>query len=200
MFTGIVEETGCVESLTPTKRSVRLSISSRKIAEGLRKGDSVAINGTCLTVAERRRGVLVFDVLRETLKRTNLRLLRTGDAVNLERSLRYGARMSGHFVTGHVDGTGRIKRIEKRGRDFYLEITAPKSVMDSVLLKGSIAVDGISLTVAEVSTKSFAVWIIPHTRRVTNLSGRKAGDLANLEADLLGKYALKFLKRSSRSH
>jgi riboflavin synthase len=173
---------------------VRLTVSARKIRRGLRVGDSVAVNGTCLTVTTVKGGRFTFDVLKETLRRTNLRGLKPGSTVNLERSLQFGKRVSGHFVTGHVDGVGRIKSWEKRGRDFYLKITGPSKVTRFIIPKGSIAVDGISLTVAEVYPKSFAVWIIPHTRQVTNLAGRAVGDVVNLEADLLGKYALKFLK------
>lgn len=195
MFSGIVEETGRVVSLTATPRSVRLAIASRALTR-VPVGGSVAINGVCLTVAACRRGARQFDVLRETMRRTNLRFLRAGDTVNLERSLKLGTRLGGHFVTGHVDAVGRIRRWEKRGRDYFLEITAPQSVMNLTLRKGSIAVDGISLTVAEVKPRSFSAWIIPHTRAVTNLRARKIGDAVNLEADVLGKYAQKFLAKT----
>jgi riboflavin synthase len=141
-----------------------------------------------------------FDLLAETWKRTNFQFLKIGSPVNLERPLRAGEEFGGHFVTGHIDGAGKIKRWEKCpcGRppfDFVLEIAAPENVMRYVILKGSIAIDGISLTVAGVGKKSFYVWIIPHTIAVTNLRGKKVGDAVNLEVDLLGKYAEKFLSQ-----
>ena len=196
MFSGIIEETGRVKSLRPTRSAFRLEILSRKISRGLRPGSSIAINGACLTMTKACKGILQFDVLKETLRRTNLRFLRQRDCVNLERSLRLGQRVGGHFVTGHVDGVGRIKKFEKRGKDYFLEVTAPSALMQWVVPKGSIAVDGISLTIAEVRPKSFAVWIIPHTREVTNLRWRQTGDGVNLEADLIGKYTHQFLLQS----
>jgi riboflavin synthase len=141
----------------------------------------------------KRQTTLQFDLLRETWDRTNLRSVQRGSAVNLERALAANGRLGGHFVTGHIDGTGEIVRWERSGADHFLDIAAPPEVMRYIIFKGSIAVDGISLTVAAVSRKGFRIWIIPHTFEVTALRERKVGDAVNLEADLLGKYAEKFL-------
>lgn len=197
MFTGIVEEAGRIEAITPTKKSIGLAVRTGGLARGIKLGASVAVNGCCLTVVKiSRRGkgaVLHFDVLQESWTRTNLQFLKTSSLVNLERSLRTDGELGGHFVTGHVDGTGKIVRWEKFGADHVLEIAAPPDVLRYVVFKGSIAVDGISLTVAGVTKKSFRLWIIPHTFAVTNLRERKTGDAVNLEADMLGKYVEKFL-------
>ena len=197
MFTGIVEETGAVEVIKPTKKSIALTIRAKSIARGVKLGASVAVNGCCLTVVEiSTRGkarLLQFDVLQESWQRTNLQFLETGSLVNLERPLRADGELGGHFVTGHVDGVGKIVRWEKSGADHLLDISAPADVMRYVVFKGSIAVDGISLTVAGVTKKGFRLWIIPHTFEVTTLCERKVGDVLNLEADLLGKYAEKFM-------
>lgn len=195
MFTGIVEEAGKVERMRRGPRSTELFVRAKKIVRGLRGGDSVAVNGACLTVVGIRNGILEFDVLNETLQRTNLGSIPRGGLVNLERPLRADARLDGHFVLGHVDATGMVKRFEKVRQDYVLDIKAPAAVMKYVVEKGSIAVDGISLTVAGVSRDWFRVWIIPHTRVVTNLSTRRKGDRVNLEADILGKYADKLLRR-----
>ena len=170
---------------------------------GLKTGGSLAVNGCCLTAAKiSSRGkfkLIRFDVLHESWRLTNLQLARRGSLVNLERPLRAGGEFGGHFVTGHVDGVGRILRWEKTGVDHVLEIAASKNVMRYVILKGSIAIDGISLTVAGVGEKSFCVWLIPHTFKVTALRERKVGDALNLEADLLGKYAEKFSRARRRA-
>ena len=195
MFTGIVEETGMVERTRSTARAIELVIRARRCASGLKPGDSLAVNGCCLTVAKRypRSKLFRFDLLGETWKRTNLQFVRVGSLVNLERPLRATGRLDGHFVTGHIDGIGRIIRWERSGKDHVLEIAAPPGIMRHMVMKGSIAVDGISLTVAAMSKKSFRVWIIPHTYAVTALRERKVGDAVNLEADILGKYAAKFI-------
>jgi len=197
MFTGIVEETGRVEQIRPGTKSIRLEVSLKTCAAGLKVGDSLAVNGCCLTVTGlRRRGkkrIAQFDLLKETWNRTNLQFVRTGSRVNLERSLRADGRLGGHFVTGHIDGIGKIVRWERVAMDHVLEIAAPTEVMRYIVFKGSVAVDGISLTVAEVNRKSFQIWIIPHTMEVTALAERKKGDAVNLEADLLGKYVEKFV-------
>jgi riboflavin synthase len=202
MFTGIVEEAGTVESIKPSKKSIRLVVRARGVARGLKLGASVAVNGCCLTVVKlAARGkvrLLHFDVLQESWRRTNLQFARTGSLVNLERPLRADGELGGHFVTGHVDGVGKITRWERVGADHVLDIAAPADVMRYVVFKGSIAVDGMSLTVATVKPKSFRMWIIPHTYEVTALRERKVGDAVNLEADLLGKYAEKFLTARSR--
>jgi riboflavin synthase len=201
MFTGIVEETGTVERIKPTAKSIELSIRAKLTARGLKVGDSLAINGCCLTVVKTSsRGkskLLQFDLLKETWQRTNLHFASTGSLVNLERPLRTDGRLGGHFVTGHIDGIGRITRWERMGQDHVLDIAAPADVMRYVVCKGSIAVDGISLTVAGVQRKGFRIWIIPHTYEATALCERKVGDAVNLEADLLGKYVRKFVTSAS---
>jgi riboflavin synthase len=200
MFTGIVEETGSVESIRPTAKSIELTVSAKVCGRGLKIGDSLAVNGCCLTVvklAPRKGGKSIqLDLLKETWHRTNLQYARTGSLVNLERSLLVGARLGGHFVTGHIDGTGEITRWEKAGQDHVLEISAAPEVMRYLVFKGSVTVDGISLTVAAVRKKSFRVWIIPHTFEVTALRERKVGDAVNLEADILGKYVRQFVTAS----
>jgi riboflavin synthase len=199
MFTGIIEETGTVESVHPGDKSIRLTLKLRKTGGGLKVGDSLAVNGCCLTVAELtakgRAKTAQFDLLNETWNLTNLQHCRAGSLVNLERSLEAGGRLGGHFVTGHIDGIGKIITWEKTGDDHQLQIAAPEDVMRYVIHKGSIAVDGISLTVATVEKGSFTIWIIPHTFESTALSERAVGDAVNLEADMLGKYVERFAAR-----
>lgn len=199
MFTGIIEETGVVERIRPAANSIELTVRADKCARGLKIGDSLAVNGCCLTAVKfSRRGtrkLVQFDLLQETWKRTNLQFAKPGALVNLERPLRANAELGGHFVTGHIDGIGRIIRWERSGQDHVLDIAAPPEVMRYVISKGSIAVDGISLTVAAVKKKEFRLWIIPHTFEVTALRERKVGDAVDLEADLLGKYVEKFMRR-----
>jgi riboflavin synthase len=193
MFTGIVEDAGVVDAITPGPEGIRLALRTKVCGRKTRLGDSIAVNGCCLTVVSlrslRNQGHrLEFDLLQETWKRTSFADLQPGSRVNLERALAVGARLGGHFVTGHIDGTGRIRRWEPSGKDYVLEIEVPKAMRRFLLPKGSIAIDGISLTVADVLPTGLRAWIIPHTREVTALSERKAGDRVNLEADLLGKY------------
>ncbi|MBM3849154.1 MAG: riboflavin synthase [Verrucomicrobia bacterium] len=202
MFTGLVEETGVVNRVEPGENSVRLWVDAQVAAQGARLGDSIAVNGCCLTVVAKRafrRGGktgarLAFDLLQETWDRTNLSAVKPGSAVNLERSLAAGDRLGGHFVTGHIDGTGRIRTWERRGRDHVLEIAAPAAICRYIVFKGSVAVDGISLTVAGVFRGGFRIWIIPHTFEVTALRERGVGDVVNLEADMLGKYVERFVR------
>jgi riboflavin synthase len=192
MFTGIVEEAGIVERIKPTAKSIELTVRANVTGRGLRPGGSLAVNGCCLTVVRlAARGTYKlpqFDLLRETWRRTNLQFANVGSLVNLERPLRANGEFGGHFVTGHIDGVGKIIRWERAGPDHVLDIAAPPAVMRYVIFKGSIAVDGISLTVAGVQKKSFRIWIIPHTYEITALREHKVGDAVNLEADLLGKY------------
>jgi riboflavin synthase len=198
MFTGIVEEAGIVEQIKPSARAIELTIRMQACGSGLKVGGSLAVNGCCLTAVKSvRRGnfkLAQFDLLQETWQRTNLQFARPGALVNLERPLRTDGNLGGHFVTGHIDGLGRIKRWERVGQDHVLDIAAPAEVMQYVVFKGSIAVDGISLTVAGVQKRGFRIWIIPHTFEVTALRERKVGDAMNLEADLLGKYVEKFMR------
>ena len=197
MFTGIVEETGTVERIKPAAKSIELTVRAKLCGRGLKVGASLAINGCCLTVvklAKRGTSTLAqFDLLKETWVRTNLQFAKAGALVNLERPLRTDGNLGGHFVTGHIDGIGRITRWERMGKDHMLDIATPPEVMRYVVFKGSVAVDGISLTVAGVQKKGFRIWIIPHTYELTALCERKVGDAVNLEADLLGKYVEKFL-------
>ncbi len=202
MFTGIVEEAGRVESIQPAKKSIQLTVRARSIGRGLKLGASVAVNGCCLTVVKlATRGterLIQFDMLQESWRLTNMQFAKVGSLVNLERPLRAEGELGGHFVTGHVDGLGRITKWERVGRDHMLDIAAPPHVMRYMIHKGSVAVDGISLTVAAVKKTSFRIWIIPHTYDITALRDRKVGDAVNLEADLLGKYVEKFFKARSR--
>jgi riboflavin synthase len=197
MFTGIVEETGTVERIKPAAKSIELTVRANLCGRGLKVGASLAVNGCCLTVVKLashgRFKLAQFDLLKETWQRTNLQFTKPGSLVNLERPLRTNGDLGGHFVTGHIDGLGRITRWERMGQDHVLDIATPPEVMRYVVFKGSMAVDGISLTVAGVQKKGFRIWIIPHTYEVTALRERKVGDAVNLEADLLGKYVEKFL-------
>ena len=193
MFTGIIEETGTVQSFAKAERAWRLKLSASAVLKGLALGDSIAVNGCCLTVVAFEEGGVQFDLLEETVRLTNFRELGQDSLVNLERSLSFGGKMGGHFVTGHVDGQGLVEVIEKRGADTYLRVKAPADSARYLIHKGSIAIDGISLTVAEVDGDSLICWLIPHTCEVTNLRNRKAGQSVNLEFDLLGKYVEKLL-------
>jgi len=197
MFTGLIQEVGTVAALDLIDQSTRLGISAPQLGAKVQVGDSVAVNGCCLTVARREGDRLSFDVLQESLDRTNLKNLRAADRVNLELALAGGERFGGHFVQGHVDCAVPIVALEETGGDVRLEIELPADFAHYVAYKGSIAVNGISLTVAEVLPKSFAVWIIPHTRAQTNLASAKAGDLVNLEFDLLAKYVERMLERGA---
>ncbi len=198
MFTGIIEETGIVETVRESAEAIRVAVRTRICANGTKVGDSIAVNGCCLTVARLQRTrvgtVLHFDLLRETWTRTNLQFAQRGSLVNLERSLAANGRLGGHFVTGHIDGVGKITCWERTGADHVLDITASREVLRYIVFKGSIAVDGISLTVARVTKTGFRIWIIPHTFEVTALRERKVGDAVNLEADILGKYVEKFVQ------
>jgi riboflavin synthase len=197
MFTGLVEETGRITEIDHSRDSVVITVSSDLCLSGTKVGDSIAVNGCCLTATKVfKRGNskgFEFNLLRETWDVTNLKALKRGALVNLERALVLGQRMGGHFVTGHVDAVGKIRKWEKKGKDWLLEVDAPRSLMAGFVPKGSIAVDGISLTVAILRKRGFSVWIIPHTRKITNLRTRKVGDMLNLETDLLGKYVLRKL-------
>ena len=193
MFTGLVEETGDFLALDHTSAAERLTVRAPAIAKDVRLGDSIAVNGCCLTVAAQEGNALTFDLLRETLDRTNLGQLAPGAPVNLERALAAHARLGGHFVQGHIDTASRVLGWEKVNADHRLEIALPLEFARYVAFKGSIAIDGISLTVAEVHDASFVVWIIPHTLAATNLRGKRIGELVNLEFDLLAKYVERIL-------
>jgi riboflavin synthase len=195
MFTGIVEETGRVASFTQAADAWKLQIAAQLVARDTAVGDSVAVNGCCLTLVKSAAGHLWFDVLEETRRLTSFAQLAPGAAVNLERSLRADSRLGGHFVSGHIDAPGRIEVFEPRGHDHYLRVRVPDGQGRYLVYKGSVAIDGISLTVAEVQGDSFAVWLIPHTLAVTNLCEKKTNDTVNLEFDLLAKYVEKLIVR-----
>ena len=199
MFTGIVEETGRVAEIKRGAESIRLVLGAKAAAEEAKLGDSLAVNGCCLTIVEIRPGtgdtLLSFDLLEETWKRTTFQYLQVGGEVNLERSLAANGRIHGHFVTGHIDGIGQIKVFEQRGADWFLEVNAPEEILRYTLFKGAVAIDGISLTIAGIEPGCFSVWIIPHTRDVTALKSKRAGDWVNLEPDMLAKYVEKFTAR-----
>jgi riboflavin synthase len=199
MFTGIIEETGIVERIERGAKSIALTIRARISARGLKIGGSLAVNGCCLTAVKIRSlekfKLIQFDLLQESWRCTNFQFARKGSLVNLERPLRAGGELGGHFVTGHIDGVGKILLWKKSGPDHVLDIAAPPEVTRYMVAKGSIAVDGISLTVAALRKNNFRVWIIPHTLAVTTWRERRVGDAVNLEADLLGKYVEKFLPR-----
>jgi riboflavin synthase len=193
MFTGLIEELGSITAVGAGKDANQLKISAPRIAKKMRHGDSLAVNGCCLTVSSRRGNELVFDLLDETIARTNLKTLQPKQLVNLERALAAKERFGGHFVQGHVDCVTPIVAFQKGGADFRLEIEMPAEFAHYVVRKGSLAVNGISLTVAEVLPRSFVVWIIPYTKTHTNLDRAQTGDLMNLEFDILAKYVERIL-------
>ncbi len=188
MFTGLVEGMGVVESIRIQPPGMRLSIEMGEHAKGVALGDSIAINGCCLTVVEQRGSILAFDAVPETLSRTNLGRLTPGVAVNLERSLRVGDRMGGHFVTGHIDGQGWVNAREEGQEWSYFWFECSEALTKQMASKGSITVDGVSLTLVSVERTRFSVALIPHTLAVTTLGRRAVGDPVNLETDLLAKY------------
>ncbi len=193
MFTGLVQEVGGVLALHSTEHGAQLQIDAPRLAKGIRIGDSIAVNGCCLTVTDHRDDQLTFDLLEETLDRTNLKTLRRESPVNLERALTADGRLGGHFVQGHIDCAARVISFEQTGDDHRLEVELPAQFARYVACKGSVALNGISFTVAEVSPESFAVWVIPHTKRQTNLASAKPGDLINVEFDILAKYVERML-------
>ncbi len=193
MFTGIVEEAGQVVSFRPAAEAWELIITAQAVRQDAALGDSIAINGCCLTIARINGANLHFDVLEETRRLTNFNAFQPGSLANLERSLRFGGKVGGHFVTGHIDTTGEILVLEPRGKDHYLRIRVPGTLARYIVHKGSIAIDGISLTIAETAGDEFAVWLIPTTMQVTNLHSRRAGEAVNLEFDLLGKHIEKLM-------
>ena len=192
MFTGLIEACGTVRSLESRGKQARLQISL-PFATELALGDSVAVNGCCLTATDIDETSASFDVLTQTLKVTSLGDLEEGSTVNLERAMQVGARFGGHFVQGHVDGTGRIIGYATSGQDHRLEIQVPESMAKLCIEKGSLAIDGISLTIAELDGTLARFWIIPHTHTHTNLASRRAGQRVNLEADLLAKHVAKLM-------
>ena len=193
MFTGIIEEIGTVKNISKGAKSVMLTISAKKIFDDLKIGDSVATNGVCLTVAKITKDTFVGDVMNETLKRSSLGSLKIGSSVNLERAMPANGRFGGHIVAGHIDGTGIIASIHKDDIAIWYKIKADQNILKYIIPKGSVAIDGISLTVVEVIMDSFTVSVIPHTAKETILSQKQIGDTVNLENDLVGKYIEKLM-------
>lgn len=188
MFTGIVQEVGSVAGLEPAGGGSRMRIAADSVLDGLKTGDSVAVNGACLTATDVGDRSFVADVMAETLRVTGLGRLQTGDAVNLERPLRADGRFDGHIVQGHVDGVGTIRALDVAPNATTVRVSAPGSVLRYCVPKGSVAVDGISLTIVDVTDDAFSVAIIPHTWEVTNMRMAEVGSTVNLEADVLAKY------------
>lgn len=196
MFTGIIIEMGEVAALERKGGITHLSLKSKEIIKDAKIGDSVSVNGTCLTIAEIKDTAMRFDLSDETLKSTNLGSLKTGDRVNLEPSLRPDSKLGGHFVSGHIDDIGRIKSKTKMGDAFKIEIEAPEKILNFLVEKGSVAVDGISLTVVDILKNSFTIVIIPHTEQLTTIGFKGPGDTVNIEVDIIGKYVARFLNKN----
>lgn len=194
MFTGIVEEIGTVKAVQRSGKSSLIRIEAKKVLSDIHLGDSIAVNGVCLTVTDFDGSTFQADVMNETLSRSSLGSLKTGSPVNLERAMSAEGRFGGHIVSGHIDGTGTISDIRKDGIAVWYTITASPHIMRYIIEKGSIAIDGISLTVAKVTDSSFSVSIIPHTAEQTILSQKNRGDTVNLENDMIGKYVEKLMK------
>ena len=194
MFTGIIEGTGKIikiDNNTDRRSAVKMTVDLGKYSKGLKIGQSVALNGVCLTVTKLSKSRCDFEMIDETMKKTDLGNLTIGGKVNIERSLKVGDRMEGHFVLGHVDGVGTIEKIEKKPKEVKIWFKIPKNLSKFIVKKGSIAIDGISLTVVDVKHNNASVCIIPHTIEVTNFKTKKTGDKVNIETDILGKYILK---------
>lgn len=193
MFTGIVEEMGSVKALRRDAGAARLTISASTALGNTALGDSICVNGVCLTVVDMNMSEFSADVAVETLKVTNLGDLKIGAKVNLERALQLSARLGGHFVSGHVDAVGRIREKRNEGNGWRIFVDAPETVLRYVIKKGSIAIDGVSLTVADVDKTGFSLAMIPHTAKLTTLGSKSAGDSVNLESDIIGKYVERLL-------
>ena len=191
MFTGIVEAAGKVKAVTPRGKGWSLEVEAGEVAQGAKVGESIAVNGCCLTVTGVKGGVVTFDLLDETRSKTNLKALQPGVRVNLEGALRADGKVGGHFVTGHIEATAKVTKWGRAGQDWELEAEVPAGMERFLVPKGCVALDGISLTIGKVEGRRFNVWIIPHTHEVTTLRDRKEGDELNLECDLLAKYVEK---------
>ena len=194
MFTGIIEEIGSIRGIVNGSEKGEIQIKAKKVLEGTKIGDSIAVNGVCLTVTSMTNDGFKADVMPETLRRTNLGSLRSGDLVDLERAMAADGRFGGHIVSGHIDGTGKIVSYKKENNAVWVTIETSKEILALIVEKGSIAIDGISLTVADVNSKEFKVSIIPHTGSETILLKKKEGDFVNLENDIVGKYVSKLLR------
>jgi len=195
MFTGLIEDVGKIISLRLIERAAVLTVKTRLSVGAMELGASIAVNGACLTVVKKGRGEFTVDMSPETLKRTSLKVLRAGSLVNLERPMRLSDRLGGHLVTGHVDGVAKVAAIEKKGEFTFFKFRLPRRLGGFLVSKGSVAVDGISLTVNECGARQFSVAIIPFSLQHTNLRGRRVGDKVNIETDLIGKYVSNLMKR-----
>lgn len=200
MFTGIIEEIGIVESVDKSGPIASLEIAASEVSHGLVNGQSITVNGVCLTLVKVDGNCLKFEIMPETFSRSNLGLLKPSDKVNLERALKVDGRIDGHFVTGHIDATGVITKKAKKGGDVIIQVRAPDEVMRYIVLKGSVALDGVSLTVSAVGSDDFSVSLIPYTRKGTTLGLEKEKQLVNIECDILGKYIHKFTHFSPKNH
>ena len=199
MFTGIIEETGTVRNIKKGANSAVLTIGAASVLKDMKLGDSIAVNGICLTVTSYTSTGFTADVMHETIQRSSLNSLHSGAMVNLERAMPADGRFGGHIVTGHIDGTGIIRRIKRDDNAVWYNIRATPEILRYIVEKGSIAVDGISLTVAKVSDVDFSISVIPHTANHTTLAGKRVGDTVNLENDCVGKYIEKFLGKPAQS-
>jgi riboflavin synthase len=195
MFTGIIEETGIVKSIRTEGRSARITISAEKVLKDMKVGDSINTNGVCLTVTEFSSTAFTIDVMPETMQRTTFAKLRSGSRVNLERALRLTDRLGGHIVSGHIDGTGILDKIREDENAVWLTVSTEPEILRYIVEKGSIAIDGISLTVVKVGQRSFEVSIIPHTQTETAILLKKTGDAINIECDIIGKYVEKLTSK-----
>lgn len=193
MFTGLVEEVGVIVSVNKNTKSAQLVVQAKDVVNDIKIGDSVSTNGVCLTVIEFGSSWFKVDVMAETMRRSNLDFAKKGALVNLERALRVGDRMGGHIVSGHIDGIGSISQIEKEENATWLTVTTSSALLHYIIYKGSVAIDGVSLTVAYVDDLSFKVSIIPHTESATTLHYKQVGDVVNIECDVVGKYIEKFM-------
>lgn len=199
MFTGIIEELGTVKSITRSGDKGSIAISCKTILSDVHIGDSISVCGVCLTVTSFSDDSFTADVMNETFSRSALSFIKRGSKVNLERAMRADGRFGGHIVSGHIDGTGTIASVKRDGNAVWFEISAGKEILEGITMKGSVAIDGISLTVAKTGDNSFSVSVIPHTLSETTLGDKKVGDMVNLETDVIGKYVMNFLKNKEGS-
>jgi len=196
MFTGLIEEIGRIQLVTKYEKSSLISIKASIVLKGAKVGDSICTNGVCLTITELNNNCFTAFVMPETMRRSNLKNLTRGDEVNLERALCLQDRLGGHILSGHIDGTGSITKLQSEDNALWITISTQEQLLKYIVQKGSIAVDGVSLTVANIDDETFQVSIIPHTKAATTLLGKKEGDEVNLECDILGKYIEKLLKKT----
>jgi riboflavin synthase len=199
MFTGIIEEIGTIAAIRRTGPMFEVAIHAEKILKDVNLGDSISINGVCLTVTSFTTGTFTVDVMPETVNATNISKLKPGSKVNLERAMAAGGRFGGHFVSGHVDGTGTIVRKERQENAVYYEIEVNQELASAMILKGSVTVDGTSLTIFGVTENSFTISLIPHTMAETIIGQKQVGDMVNIESDMIGKYVGHYLRQTTKS-